>query len=170
MVHARLQQMVPRSVGSLEMIVMVARRKEKEHRLWNAVAVLLFVLLCAISMALIFSYGRSDLENLGFFDLAVLGLATLRVILLITYDRILDFARVIVMDKDGGQLKTAERGWRRAVCELMQCLWCAGLWSALIVVTVYWLGFWGHLAILILAVAGLGSLLQVLSKAIAGDH
>ena len=66
---------------------MVARRKEKEHRLWNAVAVLLFVLLCAISMALIFSYGRSDLENLGFFDLAVLGLATLRVIHLITYDR-----------------------------------------------------------------------------------
>jgi hypothetical protein len=91
---------------------MVARQKEKEHRFWNAVAILLFVVLCAISMAL----------------------------------------------------------WRRVVCELMQCLWCAGLWSALIVVTVYLLGFWGRLAIVILAVAGLGSLLQVVSKAIAGGN
>ena len=60
--------------------------------------------------------------------------------------------------------------WRRVVCELMQCLWCAGLWSALIVVTIYLLGFWGRLAIVILAVAGLGSLLQVVSKAIAGEN
>ena len=90
---------------------MVARQKEKEHRFWNAVAILLFVVLCAISMAL----------------------------------------------------------WRRVVCELMQCLWCAGLWSALIVVTVYLLGFWGRLAIVILAVAGLGSLLQVVSRQSLGE-
>jgi hypothetical protein len=48
--------------------IVIARQKEKEHRFWNAVAILLFVVLCAISMAL----------------------------------------------------------WRRVVCELMQCLWCAG--------------------------------------------
>jgi Protein of unknown function (DUF1360) len=118
----------------------------------------------------ILSYGRFDFEGLGFFDLVVLGLATFRVIHLITYDRILDFARVAVMDSNASQLKTAERGWRRVVCELMQCLWCAGLWSALIVVTIYLLGFWGRLAIVILAVAGLGSLLQVVSKAIAGEN
>ena len=168
--------MVALSVGSqiivmvAQIIVMVARQKEKEHRFWNAVAILLFAVLCAISMALILSYGRFDFEGLGFFDLVVLGLATFRVIHLITYDRILDFARVAVMDSNASQLKTAERGWRRVVCELMQCLWCAGLWSALIVVTVYLLGFWGRLAIVILAVAGLGSLLQVVSKAIAGEN
>ena len=69
-----------------EIIVMVARQKENEHRFWNAVAILLFVVLCTISTALIFSYGRSDFEGLGFFDLALLGLATFRVIHLITYD------------------------------------------------------------------------------------
>ena len=72
------------------------------------------------------------------------------------------------MDSNGERLKRAERGWRRAVCELVQCIWCAGLWSALIIVTVYLLGSWGRMAIIILAVAGLGSLLQVASKAVAG--
>jgi hypothetical protein len=149
---------------------MVARQKEKEHQFWNAAAILLFLAFCAISAALIYSHRRAEVESLQFFDLSLLGLATFRLIHLITYDRILDFARVTVMDRDGGQLKAAERGWRRVVCELMQCLWCAGLWSALIVVTVYLLGFWGRLAMLILAVAGLGSLLQVVSKAIAAEH
>lgn len=73
------------------------------------------------------------------------------------------------MDRDGSRLKAAERGWRRVACELMQCLWCAGLWSALIAVTAYYLGTWGRLGVVILAVAGLGSLLQVLSKAVAAD-
>jgi Protein of unknown function (DUF1360) len=143
---------------------------EKEHRFWNALALLFFVSVCAISFTLILSRGDMEVERLGFFDLVLLGLATFRLIHLITYDRILDFARVAVMDSDGKRLKAAERGWRRVVCELMQCLWCAGLWSALVVVTAYLSGTPGRLAILILALAGFGSLLQVVSKAIAMEH
>jgi Protein of unknown function (DUF1360) len=97
---------------------------EKEHRFWNALALLFFVSVCAISFTLILSRGDLEVERLGFFDLVLLGLATFRLIHLITYDRILDFARVAVMDSDGKRLKAAERGWRRVVCELMQCLWC----------------------------------------------
>ena len=104
---------------------------------------------------------------MGLLDLALLGLATFRLIHLISYDRVLDFARVLVMDSEGSRLKAADRGWRRVVCELMECLWCAGLWSALIVVTAYAMGNWGRLGTLLMAVAGLGSLLQVISKAVA---
>jgi uncharacterized protein DUF1360 len=136
---------------------------------WNGLTTLVFAILCAICFALIYNYGDSQIEELGFFDLVLLGLAALRLIHLITYDRIFDFARAAVMDSEGGRLRKAERGWRRAVCELLSCLWCAGLWSALIVVTMYLLGGWGRLATVILAVAGLGSLLQVVSKAIAKD-
>ena len=107
------------------------------------------------------------MDRVGLLDLALLGLATFRLIHLINYDRVLDFARVLVMDSEGSRLKAADRGWRRVVCELMECLWCAGLWSALIVVTAYAMGNWGRLGTLLLAVAGLGSLLQVISKAVA---
>jgi hypothetical protein len=149
---------------------MVVPHAEKEHRFWNALALLFFVSVCAMSFALIFSLVDIKIELLGYLDFALLGLATFRLIHLITYDRILDFARVAVMDSDGSRLKAAERGWRRVVCELMQCLWCAGLWSALVVVTTYLLGTQGRLAILVLAVAGFGSLLQVVSKAIASQN
>jgi hypothetical protein len=73
------------------------------------------------------------------------------------------------MDNKGARLKTAERGWRRLMCEFIQCIWCTGMWSGLIVVTVYFLGIWGHYAVIILAVAGLGSLLQLVSKALAAQ-
>ncbi|MGB9385760.1 MAG: DUF1360 domain-containing protein [Pseudolabrys sp.] len=146
---------------------MAVSQSEKEHRFWNAVGLLLFVGLCAISFALIFSYGDFGVDHVGLLDLALLGLATFRLIHLISYDRVLDFARVLVMDSEGSRLKAADRGWRRVVCELMECLWCAGLWSALIVVTAYAMGNWGRLGTLLLAVAGLGSLLQVISKAVA---
>ncbi|MGC1997441.1 MAG: hypothetical protein WA704_26450, partial [Pseudolabrys sp.] len=98
---------------------MVIKEAEREHSFWNAFSLLLFLALCAISFLLIYSYGSFEVEKLGFLDLVLLGLASLRLIHLITYDRILDFARVVVMDRDGSRLKAAERGWRRVACELM---------------------------------------------------
>jgi hypothetical protein len=65
-------------------------------------------------------------DQVGLLDLALLGLATFRLIHLISYDRVLDFARVLVMDSEGSRLKAADRGWRRVVCELMECLWVRG--------------------------------------------
>jgi hypothetical protein len=44
------------------------------------------------------------------------------------------------------------------------------MWSGLIVATAYLLGTWGRFAAIVLAVAGLGSLLQVASKALAAQH
>lgn len=149
---------------------MATSRAQTDRYLWNAVALAGFATLCVLSFALIFFYGDTDVSHFGFFDLTVLGLSAFRLIHLITFDQILDFARAAVMDSKGERLKSAERGWRRAICELVQCIWCAGLWSALITVTVYLLGSWGRMALLVLAVAGLGSLLQVASKAVAGER
>ena len=50
---------------------------EKAHRFWNALALLFFVSVCAISFALVLSRGDMEIERLGFFDLVLLGLATI---------------------------------------------------------------------------------------------
>jgi hypothetical protein len=113
----------------------MANRAKTDRYLWNAIALAVFAVLCALSVALIFFYGDTDVSSFRF-DLTVLGLSAFRLIHLITFDQILDFARAAVMDSAGARLKSADRGWRRAVCELVQCIWCAGLWSALIIVTV----------------------------------
>jgi hypothetical protein len=52
----------------------------------------------------------------------------------------------------------------------MGCIWCAGIWSALLLITIYLVGSWGHFAVWVLAVAGVGSLLQIISKAVAAQY
>jgi hypothetical protein len=146
---------------------MTAVDQQKEEYFWNGIAFLIFVALCVISAVLISAYGTVEVEGLGFLDLTVLGLATLRLVHLVTYDKILDFARSTVMDREGNRLKIADRGWRRMLCEILACIWCTGMWWGLMLVTIYVLGSWGRFAIFVLTVAGLGSLLQIVSKAIA---
>ena len=138
-----------------------------DQHFWQGIALAGYVLLCALSVALIWYWGEANFYELTALDLALLGLAAFRAIHLITYDKIFDIVRAAFMDGNGARLKTAERGWRRLMCEFIQCIWCTGMWSGLIVVTAYFLGTWGHYAIIVLAVAGLGSLLQLVSKALA---
>ena len=139
----------------------------EEQYFWSAVALVGYAVLCAIAVALVARYGDYHPDALTFLDLTVLGFAAFRVVHLLTYDKIFDMVRAAFMDNDGVRLKTAERGWRRLVCEFMHCIWCTGMWSGLIVVTIYMLGTWGRFAALVLAVAGLGSLLQLVSKMLA---
>lgn len=139
----------------------------REQYFWNSIALVVFAALGVGSFVLVEAYGEYDVRDLGFFDLTVLGLGAFRMVHLLTYDKIFEMVRAAFMDQKGGRLKKAERGWRRLVCEFLQCIWCTGIWSALVVVTVYFLGFWGRFAVLMLAVAGVGSLLQLISKAVA---
>src|SRR5664279_5947556 len=139
---------------------------EQDQHFWQGIALLGYAVLCALSVWLVARYGKTDFASLTFFDLTLLGLAAFRIIHLITYDKIFDVVRAAFMDEKGARLKTADRGWRGVMCEFIQCIWCTGMWSGLIVVTVYFLGLWGHYAVIVLAVAGLGSLLQLVSKAL----
>ncbi len=142
---------------------------EEDQHFWQGIALVAYAVLCGLSVWLVARYGTTDFASLTFFDLTLLGLAAFRAIHLITYDKIFDIVRAAFMDHKGARLKTAERGWRRLMCEFIQCIWCTGMWSGLIVVTTYFLGTWGHYAVIVLAVAGLGSLLQLVSKALAAQ-
>ena len=148
---------------------MAGERIEQEQHFWNGIALIVYAVLCALSVWLVARYGTLDPAAVGFLDVALLGLAAFRLIHLLTYDKIFDVVRAAFMDRKGARLKNAERGWRRLMCEFMQCIWCTGMWSGLIAVTVYFLGTWGRFAVIVLAVAGLGSLLQIVSKALAAQ-
>ncbi len=140
---------------------------QQEQKVWHVVALLSFTAVCAVSFVLVSRYATLDPASLGFFDLAVLGLGTFRLVHLLTYDKIFEIVRASFMDRQGGRLKKAARGWRRLVHEFLECLWCTGMWSGVFTVTIYFLGPWGQFVVIVLAVAGLGSLLQVISKTIA---
>jgi hypothetical protein len=134
-------------------------------QVWNLAAMVLYVLLGAISLWLIDRHG--EIKPLGALDLGILILATFRLSHLFTNDKIFDFVRVIVFDRKGQRLAKSEIGWRRILCEVLECLWCAGLWSALIICVVYQLGRVGVSAVILLAVAGAAALFSITAKAIA---
>ena len=134
-------------------------------QLWNAAAMALFAVLAAGAFWLIERNG--EIKPLNFLDIAILALATFRLAHLFTDDKIFDFVRDLVFDRGGRKPIENEHAWRRALCEILECLWCAGLWSALIILTVYHLGRAGELAVILLAVAGAAALLGIVSKALA---
>jgi hypothetical protein len=146
---------------------MTADQQASEQHVWSVLALLIYAAACFACIGLLAEYGDTAVAALHIFDLAIIGLATFRLIHLMTFDKIFDVVRTAFMDNEGGRLKNAERGWRRLACEFMQCIWCTGMWSGLVVVTAYCFGPWARLLMLVLAAAGLGSLLQVISKAFA---
>ena len=139
---------------------------EKEERIWTIVAIGFYLVAFGVCAAIIGGH-ITRLASFTFFDLTVVSLATFRLVHLLTYDKIFDFVREAFMDKRDGELHKPKRGLRRIACELLECLWCTGMWSGLIALTLYLWGIWGAFIVFVFAVAGVGSLLQLISKAIA---
>lgn len=108
--------------------------------------------------------------DFSFLDLLVLGFACFRLTRLLVYDRITAFIRNIFMEEmeeidESGQKeiylvpkKGAIKGF---FGELLSCYWCTGIWSAIaICVFYYFLPLYAVPVILVLAVAGIGSLIE----------
>lgn len=96
-------------------------------------------------------------------DFTLISLAAFRLLHLVTYDKIFAFVREY-FDKRG---REASAPGHRYIDSFLECLWCTGIWSGLIAVTLYCMNHWGQFIIIVLAAAGVASLLQLVSHAIA---
>jgi len=141
----------------------------KDQGMWNAIFSIAFLFLFAVLY-----FGLTDgLDKIRWiffittFDIAILSLATYRVVRLISYDKIFAFVRNWFLDEvDGAYIKPAG-GPRRTIAELIECIWCTGLWAAPGVTVMYFALPIGRLFVIILAVAAVGSFLQNVSQMIA---
>jgi len=134
---------------------------------WNAVFSFGFLVLFAF-----FFWGLTDgldrfawLYLLSAMDIVLLTLATFRIVRLVTFDKIFTFVRNWFLNKQGdGTYVKPPQGPRRTIAELMECLWCTGLWAALLVSFLYFSSDIGRFFVIILAVAALGSFFQLISQ------
>lgn len=139
---------------------------QEDHYIWNPLAILFFIgLMVGVFLWLSESlWFVSGLTSLSFFDLTVLALATLRLVRLFTYDKIMGFFRQLFLDKGN----KPERGIRRLCAELIECVWCTGMWGALVVSALYFSGLFGEFVVYILAISALGTVFltftQMLSR------
>lgn len=140
----------------------------KDQGVWNAVASIGFLVVFVFAfISLTDTLGMSWLYTLGTFDVAIISLATFRLIRLVTFDKIFAFVRNWFMDETASGWVKPAKGVRRLIAELIECIWCTGLWAALLATVLYLSSPMGYFFVLILAVAALGSFFQNVSKTVA---
>lgn len=146
-----------------------------ERMLWNTTFSLLFLALVASSIEVLEMLGRMP-HGIGVFEFFILSLAAFRLTRLVVYDIIMQWFRDLFSDiecktlNDGTQEITRNKpakGPRRSLNELLNCPWCFGLWAAWVVTFLYHLTpELGWFLVLMLAIGGVGSFLQILANLI----
>ena len=112
--------------------------------------------------------------SIPLFDAVLLALASMRITRLLVYDKITKFFREFFVDKkvverDGVkfvEITPLTRGIRATIYDLLNCPWCIGIWSSLVVTFCYFVFPWAWYILLFLALAGAGTFLQILSNMI----
>lgn len=150
-----------------------SRRKEDQNT-WNFIFSIVFSIVFIVALYVIMQTRGGFPHSVPLFDFFLMAGAAFRITRLVVYDKITRFFREWFVAKathirpDGEwiELIALENGVRRTIHDLLGCPWCIGFWSSIIVVFIYFVFDWGWLAILFLAVAGMGSVFQIVSNLI----
>jgi hypothetical protein len=140
-----------------------------DQYIWNFLFGLFFFALVVLGTVVLDSEAVRSLEDVTAMELIILSLATLRLTRLFVYDRITAFFReqfydVVETGRGKRSLEKPLSGPRRTLADLLSCPWCTGMWMAATVVFFYFLTPFAWFPTLFLAVAGLGSLLQIFAN------
>ncbi len=137
---------------------------------WNFVFSIFFLAFLFMGTVVLESVAYKTIDSLTLVDYALLVLATFRFTRLMVYDKITAFFREQFLDmvetKSGFSLEKPAHGPRRTLADLLTCPWCFGVWAAGTVSFFYLLTPYALYPILVLAIASLGTLLQLLANMI----
>ena len=123
---------------------------------WNIAFTIFFLFLLVNGISWLATTGAFNRPvTLG--DFVLMALAIWRLVRLFTYDAITAFVRDLFVGAD-------PHSFRGTVNTLINCPWCIGLWFSFIVVFFYFATIYAWPVILILALAAVGSFLQILSN------
>lgn len=128
-----------------------------KEKIWNIIFSIVFLILFAILAIQVQKTNTS--YNFGVFEFIILSLATFRIIRLFVYDRVMGFLRDFFNMKE-------PTGAFFTISKLLGCPWCFGIWGTLIICYIYFLIPQGNLLILILAIAGVASVIQITANLI----
>ncbi len=120
---------------------------------WNFIFSDFFIFVLIGALWLMKATRGGYLSAVSPFDAILMSLAAFRVTRLVVYDKISKWFRDLFAGSTNGFMRTVE--------DLLNCPWCIGFWSALIIVVCYFIFPWAWSVILFLAIAGAGSFMQI---------
>ena len=132
-------------------------RPKEDQIFWNFLFSALFTVALTTAMWILYRAQGGFPSSVPVFDAVLMSFAAFRITRLIIYDKITLWFRNFF--PEGG-------GLRGTICDLLACPWCVGFWGALAVSWFYFMFPWAWYVILFLALAGIGSLLQVTANLI----
>lgn len=133
---------------------MLTNNKKDQH-FWHFVSSAVYAVLI-LAMTLILYIQEKIPVSVPVFDFFMLTLATFRITRLFVHDLVLDFVR--------DQFRNSTHGLGLTLHDLLDCPWCTGAWVALFVGFAYFTIPIAWPIILIMAVAGFGTLLTILAS------
>lgn len=136
-----------------------------DQYIWNIVFLLFFLTLVLFGLFVLSQESYIGYSSLNVYDIVLLSLAAFRLTRLFVYDVIMKFFREMFWNAEqmNGEVILTKpiRGPRRTIADLLSCPWCVGMWMAATVTFFYLLTPYAFLPIAILAVASVGSFLQI---------
>ena len=139
---------------------------------WHLFFLLFFVVLIVMGVIILDTESRIPLSELGLFDMAVITLASWRLVRFVAYDNITKFFREQFYDlKKTGRsfsLTKPQTGPRRTIIDLIVSPWNLGLWMTASVTFFYLITPYALYPLLFLTLSALVALLQLVSDAIGG--
>jgi Protein of unknown function (DUF1360) len=135
---------------------------------WNFVFSIFFLALVAMAAIILESESRIRLNELVLADYVLITLASWRLTRLFVYDAITKFFREQFWDLKkvgkGFALEKPKIGPRRTLADLLSCPWCFGVWATAMVTFLYLISSYMVYPVLILALSGVATFLQLLSN------
>lgn len=148
-------------------------QERNNQGIWNFIFSVFFVIVFGVCLWLLIRVNGRLPTSINLFDFVLLILATFRLTRLFVYDKITKFVRDWFLDERelttsaGDVLFLREKpldGPRRTMADLLSCPWCTAAWFAPMVTFFYFLTPSAWFVILVLAIAGAASSIQVLAN------
>ena len=137
---------------------------------WNIVFILFYAGVLTMMVIILESESRIEYEALSLMDMAIITLASFRLTRLFVYDGMTRFVREQFYDTKAVRNKITlvkpTVGPRRTLADLVSCPWCFGVWATTCVVFLYLISAYMYIPMLILAIAGVATLIQLCANMI----
>lgn len=146
---------------------------KNDETFWSIIFTLVYVLAFVIGLIILRNINGTLPTTISVFDLILVSLAAFRLTRLFVYDHITQFFRDWFLDKEiyiderGASVITRTpplHGPRQTAHVLLGCPWCFGMWAGLLVPFFYFLTPYAWFFILVLAVSGVATFIQLLSN------